>query len=73
MGTMMMTEQGTCSQSGKVLEMTGEYNDVMTGQKKTSRSVTRIVNNDKIVAEMYEKGPDGKEVKNLEITYTRKK
>jgi hypothetical protein len=73
MGTMMKTEQGTCSQSGKVFEMTGEYNDPMTGQKKTGRSVMRIVNNDKIVGEMYEKGPDGKEFKMGEITYTRKK
>ncbi len=73
MGTMMFTQQGTCAQSGKVFKMTGEYDDPMTGKKKTVRSVMRIVSNDKIVNEMYDTGPDGKELKTLEATYTRKK
>lgn len=73
MGTMMLTEEGTCSQSGKVITLKGTHDDPITGKKKNSRSVTRIVDKDKLVVEMYEEGPDGKEFRMMEITYTRKK
>jgi len=73
MSTMMFTMEGRYSQSEKVFTFTGEYDDAMTGKKKKSRSVTRFIDNDKYVEEMFMDGPDGKEFKMMEITYWRKK
>jgi hypothetical protein len=72
--TSFMTSEGTFDASGKVLTMEGAYDDPVTGVKgKKTKSTTRIVSNDQIVAEMYDTGPDGKMFKNMEITYMRKK
>jgi hypothetical protein len=73
MGTMMMISTGTADGTGKLMTFTGEWDDAMTGKKSTMREVFRIVDNNTHVMEMYMPGPDGKEYKNLEITYTRKK
>ncbi len=73
MTTAIMTSMGTCDDSGKVFTMTGRHDDVFTGKADQEfRSVGRIINNDMHVDEMYMNGPDGKEYKALEITYTRK-
>ena len=37
------------------------------------RNVTRVIDSNKHMFEMYEHGPDGKEFKTLEVTYLRKK
>ena len=73
MSTAIFTLLGTCDDSGKVFTMIGEHDDVFTGKANQKyRSVVRIINNDMHVDEMYMDGPDGKEYKALEITYTRK-
>lgn len=72
MTTAIMTELGTCDASGKTFTLLGSHDDPMTGKAVNTRSVTRIINKDKHVFEMYEPGPDGKMFKNLEIIYTRK-
>lgn len=72
MGTALMTSEGTCDESAKTITLTGTYNDPIAGKKKTVRSVTRVINNDKHVLEMYEVGPDGKEYLSMEIISTRK-
>ena len=71
MGTGMMSSTGTCDGSGKIISYMGEYNDPMTGQPKTVKSVLKIVGDDKSVYEMYEKSPDGKEYMSVEVTYVR--
>lgn len=72
MGTMMMTSEGTCDGSGKVITMRGEYADPMSGGGKSVRSVYRFVDPNEYVLEMYDTTPEGKEFKSLEITHTRK-
>jgi len=71
MSTGIMVSEGTCDDSGKILTLSGEYMDPMEGTMKTARSVIRIISEDKHVFEMYNKGPDGKEFKSMEITYVR--
>jgi len=72
MTTAIMTSLGTCDDSGKVFTMTGTHDDVFTGKPDQSfRAITRILNNDKLMDEMYMTGPDGKEFKTIEIIYTR--
>jgi hypothetical protein len=72
MTTAIMSELGTCDASGKTFTLIGSHDDPMTGKAVAVKSITRIINKDKHVLEMYEPGPDGKMFKNLEITYTRK-
>ena len=71
MGTGIMTSEGKFEAATRSIEMSGKYSCPMTGGDRQSRIVTRIVNNDQHVFEMFDRGPDGKEFKNLEITYTR--
>ncbi len=75
MGTGIMTSTGTVDASGKTFTYASEegYICPMTGEKKTPKSVLKIVGDDKVVFEMYDKGPDGKEFMGLEVTYTRQK
>jgi hypothetical protein len=72
MGTMMMTMIGTLDASGKVFTATSTIDDVVTGKPMTVREVTRIVDNNKHVMEMFGPDPSGKEFKMMEIVYTRK-
>jgi len=74
MSTGAMTMTGQMDASAKVLTASGSYPDVTKNMKECNmRMVTRIVSNDQHVSEMYATGDDGKEYKNMELTYTRKK
>ena len=72
MGTTFMVMTGTADPSGKVLTATSTMDDVVTGKPMKLRTVTRIVDANKHVMEMY--GPDrsAKEFKMMELVYTRK-
>ena len=73
MGTGIMTSEGTADASGNVVNWTGQSSDPMTGKLAKFRLVTRFVDDDHHVFEMYAKSPDGKkEFKTMEITYERK-
>jgi len=72
MGTGLMTSEGNCDESGKVMEYHGSYMNPMTGKEEHARSVTRIINNNKSVFEMYARDQNGKEYMSLEVTSTRK-
>ena len=54
-----------------VFVYTGKAPDMMTGTYVPNRTVERMVNDDTILYEVYTPGPDGKEFKSMEITYTR--
>jgi uncharacterized protein DUF1579 len=74
MSTAVMISEGTMDAGNKVMTSTSTMDDVMTGKKATVRMVTTIVDPNTHLFEMY--GPDpasGKEVKQMEIKYTRKK
>jgi hypothetical protein len=70
MGTSVMMSKGTIDPTGKVLTFYGESDDPMTNRQDCLfKSVTRIIDKDKHVMEMYDVFAD---VKVMEITYTRK-
>lgn len=71
MGTAMMTSTG--SMSGKVLKSTSAMTDPVTGKSGKYTMTVNIADNDHHTLEMW--GPDaaGKNVKWMEISYTRRK
>lgn len=73
MTTSIMTSAGTADATGKVITMTGTYQDPVSGKEKKSRSVLKMIDADKFTFEMYESSEGVKEFKGLDITYTRKK
>ncbi|HNX51690.1 MAG TPA: DUF1579 domain-containing protein [Thermoanaerobaculaceae bacterium] len=72
MGTMTMILTGSADRAAKTITMSGQMDDVMTGKPITVRSVTRLLDKDKQVYEMY--GPDksGTPFKMMEVVYSRK-
>lgn len=73
MGTMIMISSGTFDPAGKVLTYTGRMDDVTTGKSTPFREKMTVKSNDEFLFEMFTPGPDGKEFRNMEIIYTRKK
>jgi len=72
MSTGIMTSLGTVDDSHKVFTFTGTYDDPITGQKdKPSKTILRIINENKHVTEMYERDEKGEWYMNLEVVYTR--
>lgn len=72
MGTGILLSTGTCDESGKIFNYTGELADPLTGKMQKMRSVMKIVDDKTQVFEIYGPGEDGKEFKMLEITHTKK-
>jgi len=71
MSTAIMHNLGVYDPDADEVNFVGRYGDPWTGVKKPSRGVTRFVDEDTHVLEMYVPGPDGEEFKTLEITYKR--
>ncbi len=69
--TVMQTETGTVDAAGKVWEMRGEMTCPQTRQPFKKRTVITVVDHDHHRAEMYFTGPDGQEMKTMEINYER--
>lgn len=72
MSTGVMVSEGTCDEAG-ACTFTGSWNDPVTKAKVTARMTSRWTSPTVEVFEMYGPGPDGKETRMMEITYTRKK
>ena len=72
MSTNVMTSQGQFDASGKNLEMKTKFYCPFANAEKEAFTVTKMNSKNEHVFEMFEKSPDGKEVKMMEITYTRK-
>jgi hypothetical protein len=68
--TGIMMSEGTYDEATKTTTMMGDYVDPLRGPMKM-KNVLREISKDKNVMEMYDIGPDGKEQKTMEITYTR--
>jgi hypothetical protein len=68
--TGIMLSTGKKYANGDIV-FTGQYDDPMSGQKKTAKSVMHHESRDKMVFTMYDKASDGTEVKSLEVVYTR--
>ncbi len=71
MGTGIFTMEGTASADGKTITMKGEH-DEPGGGHMMHRAVWKIVDNNTQTFEMYGTHHGGKEMKMMEITYTRK-
>ena len=69
--TAIGVSYGTADPSGKTIEFHGTYTDPDSGTNKELRSVLRLITKERHQFEMYEKGPDGKEFRTLEIVYTK--
>jgi hypothetical protein len=72
MGTGVMVGYGTYDAATKTFTTVMEADDPMTGGKYISRHTARIIDKDHMVADMHRKMPDGKEIKEGEIHYTRR-
>ncbi|MEW5876347.1 MAG: DUF1579 domain-containing protein [Candidatus Zixiibacteriota bacterium] len=74
MSTMTMISYGDASPDGKTITYSGVCDDIMTGTKnKVYKSVVHNVDDNTSIFEMYDKTPEGKEYKMMEIKYTRGK
>jgi len=71
MSTGVMMSEGTCD-AQNVCSFTGSWNDPVKGGKITARMTSRWTSPTTQVFEMYGPGKDGKEMKMMEITYTKK-
>jgi hypothetical protein len=70
-GTGIMTSEGTYDPETKTMTMIGTYSDPLTGGPKQARMVTHM-ETDRHVMEFFEAGPDGAEIRTMEMVYTRK-
>jgi hypothetical protein len=70
--TALSSSVGTVDESGKVFTFQRDEVDPASGQKIKGRDVIRIIDNNKHTMEMYKVLPDGKDVKVMEINFTRK-
>lgn len=73
MGTGIMTGAGSSDDGGKTINWMNSGFDPMSGKEQNYRSVMHMMSADQYHFEMYGPGPDGKEMKMMEITYDRKK
>jgi uncharacterized protein DUF1579 len=71
MSTGLMVSEGSCN-GQKVCTFTGSWNDPIKKAPVKARMTSRWTNPTTEVFEMYGPGKDGKEMKMMEITYTRK-
>ncbi|WP_447980096.1 DUF1579 domain-containing protein [Candidatus Nitrospira bockiana] len=72
MGTGIFTMEGTASADGKTITLKGSHPEPGGGQM-THRAVWKLVDANTQTFEMYGAHGDGKEMKMMEITYTRKR
>jgi hypothetical protein len=72
MSTGIMVSEGTCNSQKKTCTFTGSWNDALKKGPVTARMTTRWTSPTTEVFEMYGPGKDGKEMKMMEITYTKK-
>lgn len=71
MSTGVMVSEGTCDAAG-ACTFSGSWNDPVTKGKTNARMTTKWTDANTEIFEMFGPGPDGKEMKMMEITYTRR-
>ena len=73
MATGIMIMEGTYDAASKTINMTGKGADYRSGKDIEMRQTFKLVDDNTQLMEMYATFPGGKEYKNMEITYKRKK
>jgi len=71
MSTGLMVSEGTCDDQG-ACSFTGSWHDPVTRKEVSARMTTEWTSPTVEVFEMFAPGPDGKEFKMMEMTYTRR-
>jgi hypothetical protein len=71
MSTGLMVSEGTCD-AKRVCTFTGSWNDPITKGPMTVRMTSRWTSPTTEITEMYGPGKDGKEMKMMEMTYTKR-
>jgi Protein of unknown function (DUF1579) len=72
MSTHFSPTTGALDPAGKILTETGVWPDPMTGGTSKVKIVTTWLAEGKYRFDMFMIGPDGKEIKSMEITYTKR-
>ncbi len=72
MSTGLMVSEGTCDAAGKACSFIGHWNDPIKKTPVKARMTTKWTSPTTQIFEMYAPGKDGKEMKMMEITYTKK-
>jgi hypothetical protein len=72
MSPHLLTSKGEYDAAKKILNSTAQGRDVTTGQPYTAKLVTRYPDDDNRAFEMYMVGPDGQQIKTMEIKYKRR-
>jgi hypothetical protein len=73
MGTGIILSEGQGDDDGRTIRWTAKMSDPAGGGTTTMRMVTKAVDDDHHLFEMFGTGPDGKEAKMMAIEYTRRK
>ena len=71
LSTGLMVSEGSCDDAG-ACAFTGSWNDPVSKQPVSARMTSRPVSDTVEVFEMFGPGPDGKEIRMMEITYTKR-
>jgi hypothetical protein len=72
MSTGIMVSEGTCDTANKTCRFSGTWNDAIKKGPVTARMTSRWTSPTTEVFELYGPGKDGKEMKMMEILYTKK-
>jgi hypothetical protein len=70
-GTGFVRSKGTYAPESRTFRYTSQTPDIMSGKYVKSRSVETFVDDDHMTVEFFVPGPDGKEMKSMELRYTR--
>lgn len=71
MGTGILKMEGPYDESTKTVTMRGKETDPMTGKQVDVRQTYTFVDDNTQLLQMFATGPDGKEMKTMEIKFTR--
>ncbi len=71
LGTGFVRSEGTYAPESRTFHYASQTPDIMSGKYVKSRSVETFVDDDHMAVEYYGPGPDGKEMKSMELQYTR--
>lgn len=73
LGTGIMVLEGPWDEATKTMTLTGRMVDPSSAREMAIKETFQVINNDHQLMEMFHIGPDGKDVKTMEIKFTRKK
>ena len=73
MGSGIMHMEGVWDDATKSITFTGTCTDPMSGKMQNVKEIFKVIDDNTQMMEMYMPGMDGKEFKNMEIKFTKKK